>query len=78
MKQEPSNELDGIERHQPLPVAMGLVLPPKGHPPLLQCQQAPIRDRHAMRITREILQHRPRATSRGLGIHYPLHGLEEA
>ena len=56
MEQEPPDKFDGIERHQSLTVAMGIVFPPKGHPPLLQCQQAPIRDRHTMRITREILE----------------------
>ncbi len=76
MQQEAPDEFDGIEGHEPLAVAMGIVFPPKGHPPLLQRQQAPIRDRHTMRITREILQHRPRATSGGLGIYDPLHGPE--
>ena len=62
MEQEPPDELDSIEGHQPVTVAMGVVLPSKGHPPLLQGQQAPIRDRHAMRITRQILQHLSRPT----------------
>ena len=76
MEQEPPDELDSIEGHQPLTVAMGVVLPSKGHPPLLQGQQAPIRDRHAMRITRQILQHLSRTTPGWLGIHHPLRGPE--
>jgi hypothetical protein len=36
MEQEPPEELDGIEGHQPLTVAMGIVFPPKGHPPIRQ------------------------------------------
>ena len=76
MKQEAPDEFDGIKGHQSLPVAMGRVFPPKGHPPVLERQQATIRDRHAMGIAREILQHRPRATSGGLGIDDPLHGPE--
>ena len=78
MEQEASDELDGIERHPPLTIAMGIVFPPKGHPPVLERQQAPSRDRHTMSITRERLQHRPRATSRGLGIDHPVCGAEGA
>jgi len=65
MKQEAPEECNGLKGHEPLPVAMGRVFPPQGHPPLLQGQQAPIRDRHTMRITREILQHRPRGPPTG-------------
>jgi hypothetical protein len=38
MQEEAPDEFNGIEGHEPLPVAMGIVFPPKGHPPLLQCQ----------------------------------------
>jgi hypothetical protein len=76
MQQEAPDAFDGIKGHQSVTVAMGLVFPPQGHSPLLQGQQAPIRDRHTMRRAREILQHRPRATSGGLGIDDPLHGPE--
>jgi hypothetical protein len=36
MEQEPPDEFDGIEGHEPLTVAMGIIFPPKGHPPVLQ------------------------------------------
>src|SRR5262245_369468 len=36
MEQEPPDEFDGIEGHEPSTVAMGLIFPPKGHPPVLQ------------------------------------------
>jgi len=78
MEQEPPDELDGIEGHQALAVPMGIIFPPKGHPPVLQRQQATIRDRHAMRIAREILQDLARTTGGWLGIHHPLRGLEGA
>jgi hypothetical protein len=78
MEQEPPDELDGIEAHQSVAVAMGIVFPPKGHPPILQGHQTPIRDRHAMRIAREILQDLARTTGGWLGIHHPLRGLEGA
>ena len=55
MKQEPSNELDGIKRHQALAIPMGIVFPSKGHPSILQGHQTTIGDRHAMGIAREIL-----------------------
>jgi len=76
MEQEPPDKFDGSERHQSLTVAMGIVFPPKGHPPILQRQQATIRDRHAVGIVREILQYRPRATNRGLSIDHPFCGPE--
>jgi len=77
MEQEPPDEFDGIEGHEPLTVAMGIVFPPKGHPPVLKRQQATIRDRHAMRIAREILQYLSRATGGWLGIDHPVCGPEE-
>ena len=72
MEQEPPDELDRIEGHQPLTVAMGIVFPPKGHPSVLEREEAPIRDGHAVCIACQILQHRPRATPGWLGIHHPL------
>jgi len=78
MEQEPPDELEGIEGHQALAVPMGIIFPPKGHPPVLQRQQAPIRDRHTMRIAREILQYLSRTASGWLGIHHPLRGLKGA
>jgi len=78
MKQEAPEECNGLKGHEPLPVAMGRVFPPQGHPPVLERQQATIRDRHAMGIAREILQHRPRATHGGLGIDHPCCGPEGA
>ena len=76
MQQEAPDEFDGIKGHQSLTVAMGIVFPPKGHPPVLERQQATIRDRHAMRRAREILQDLARTTGGWLGIHHPLRGLE--
>ena len=78
MEQEPPAERDGIADHQSVTVPMGIVLPPKGHPPILQGHQTPIRDRHAMRRAREILQYLSRTTGGWLGIHHPLRGLEGA
>jgi hypothetical protein len=78
MEQEPPEELDGIEGHQSVAVPMGIVFPPKGHPPILQGHQTTIRDRHAVGIAREILQYLSRATGGWLGIHHPLRGLEGA
>jgi len=33
---EAPDEFDGIKGHEPLPVAMGLIFPPTGHPPVRQ------------------------------------------
>src|SRR5216683_6887796 len=44
MEQESPDELDGIEGQQPLAIPMGIVFPSKGHPPVLQREQATIRD----------------------------------
>ena len=57
---------------------MHIVLPPKGHPPVLQREPATIRDRHARRIAREILQDLSRTTGGWLGLHHPLCALEGA
>lgn len=78
MEQEPPDKFDGIERPQPVTVAMGRVFPPQGHPTVLERQQATMRDRSAMGIACEILQHRPRATNRRLRIHHPCCGPEGA
>jgi hypothetical protein len=76
MAQEPPDELDGIADHQSVTVPMGIVFPPNGPPPILQGHQTPMRDRHAMRIAREILHYLSRSTSGWLGVHPPLRGLE--
>ena len=76
MEQEPPDAFDGIEGHEPLTVAMGIVFPPQGHPPVLKRQQAPMRDRHSMRIAREILQYLARTTGGWLGIDHPVCGSE--
>jgi hypothetical protein len=78
MEEEPPKKLDGVQRHRPVAVAMGIVFPAKRHPPVLECQQAAIGDRHAMGIAREILQDRPRAADGGFGIHHPLGSPEGA
>jgi hypothetical protein len=65
---------DGIQGQQSLTVAMGIVFPPQGHPPILEGQPAPMRDRHALGRARELLQHRPRATHRGRGLDHPCCG----
>ena len=78
MEQEPPDKFDGIERHQSLTVAMGIVFPPKGHPPIPQREEAPIRDRHAVCIACQILQHWLRATPGWLGIYHPLRGPQGA
>lgn len=78
MEQEAPDEFDCIEGHEALTVAMGIIFPPKGHPPILQREQTTIRDRHAMRIAREILQYLARTTGGWLGIHHPLRDLEGA
>jgi hypothetical protein len=57
--QETSNELVGGERHQL--VALGafnpVVLPFEGDALLIACDQAAIRDGHAVGVAREIAQH---------------------
>jgi hypothetical protein len=78
MEQEPPEKFDGIERQQPVTVAMGLGLPPQGHPTVLERQPATIRARYAMGRACARLQHRPRATNRRLRIHHPCCGPEGA
>ena len=78
MEEEPPKKLDCVQRHRPVAIPVGRVFPAKRHPPVLECQQAAICDRHAMGIAREILQHRPRAAEGWVGLHHPLGGPEGA
>ena len=54
---------------------MGVIFPPEGEPPLVERQQAMIRNRHAMGIARQIFQHVGRAKRR-FDIDHPLGVLE--
>src|SRR5215471_10841506 len=55
---------------------MGVIFPLEGELPLVERQQAMIRNRHAMGRARQILQHVGRAAKRRFGIDHPLSVLE--
>ena len=55
---------------------MGVIFPLEGELPLVERQQAMMRNRHAMGRARQIFQHVGRAAKRRFGIDHPLSVLE--
>ena len=78
VQQEPAHELLGRERHCLLPgTPLGaVILPAKRHPILVERDQPTIRDRHPVRIARQIGEHRCRTGKRTFGIDHPFAGSE--
>ena len=72
VQQQPPDELQRRQRHDPLPVAMGIVLVTEADHAVLEVEQAGIADRHAMRVPRQILQHLFGAAERPLGVDDPV------
>lgn len=57
VQQEPSNELGGLQPHEPLAVAAAVVFVTKGDLPVFQPYQPPVGDGHAMCIPGQILEY---------------------
>lgn len=72
MKQEPPDELDGIERHQLLLIVIGRVSPAKGRLAIAHLDQTPVGDGDTMRITRQILEDVFGSTEWTPGLNDPL------
>jgi len=66
MQEKPSEELDCVEGHGPLPIAPLIVCPSERYLTVLQGNQAPIGDGHAMGIARQILEYLMWTCQRGL------------
>ena len=76
--QEPADELVRVERHRL--VAAGsvdpIVLDLKRHRLAIGRDQTPVRDRHAVRVARQIGEHRLGPGERALGVDVPARPLE--
>jgi hypothetical protein len=72
MQEEPADELEGIEVEGAKTAASCVVLITERHDPVLEGQQAVIRDGDAVRVASQVLQHRLRAAERSFGVDDPL------
>ena len=71
--QEATGELVGGQRHDLLPLATvaAIILVPERHAGLVEGNEAPVRDGNAVRVARELGQHRLRPCKGRLGIDHP-------
>ena len=72
VEQKAANELRRLESHDGGLARLAIVLPAKAHLVVLQRYQAPVRDRHAMGITRQVLQDLVRSAKWWFGVNHPL------
>ena len=72
MKQEPPDELDGIERHQLLLIVIGRVSPAESRLAIAHLDQTPVGDGDTMRIARQIFEDVFGSTEWTPGLNDPL------
>jgi hypothetical protein len=72
VEQKTAEELVSGKGHFPLLVAAGVVSPPEGHLPVLECNQPMIRDCNPVGVASKILQRIFRASEGLLRINNPL------
>jgi len=72
VEEKAADEFDRVQGHRPVAVPVGVVPPAKGHTPLLQRQEAPIRNGYPMGIAGEVLEHVRWLVHRTLGVDHPL------
>ena len=68
MQEKAPKEFDRVEPHEALAIAPLIVFPSERYLTVLQSEQAPIGDGHAMRVARQILEYLMRTCQRGFGI----------
>ena len=66
------DEFDRVQGRRPAAVPVGVVPPAEGHTPLLQRQEAPMRDGDPMGRAGEVLEHVRWLVHRTLGVDHPL------
>lgn len=76
MQQKPANELHRIEGHRAAMVFLSIVLPAKRHFPVLEGDEALIRDGDPMGVAGQILEDLGRSSERRFGIDHPVVGLD--
>ena len=57
VEEEPPDELGGIEGHDLLFIAVGVILPPEGDVAILHADDAVVRDRYPVSVPAEITEH---------------------
>lgn len=72
VKQEPADELDGIEGHDCTVVVMSGVPPAKAYPAVLDAEKSSIGNGHTVRVASQILEHMFGAAEGRLGADHPL------
>ena len=70
--EKPAEELFGGKSHLSLLVAVGVILPAKGHLLSVEAQQAVIGDRHPMGVAAEVTEHLYWPAESWLGIDDPV------
>ena len=76
MEQKSAQELIGVECHQPLFAAMGVVLPAEGHIAVDEVDQPVVGDCHPMRVAGQIVENVLRSAEGWLGIDDPAFPIE--
>ena len=71
VQEELADELDSIQGHFFDLIVVLRISPAEAHATVLQAQQSSIRNRHSMRISRQVPQDLLRPAERGLGVSHP-------
>jgi hypothetical protein len=72
VEEKAPEKLDRVQCERALPVPPLVILPTKGHCPLLTGEQSVIGDRHAMGVAGEVVENMLRACERPFGVDDPL------
>ena len=72
VQEESPEKFDGTDRHGPRLTAVPVVLPLKGDAAVSDVEDPMIRDGHAVRVAREVLQHMRGAAEGWLGVDDPV------
>jgi hypothetical protein len=76
MEQEPSDELIGIQRHDLVPVAVGVITPEEGNLAVLKREDTVITDGNPVGISAEVLKNSLSVLERGLAVDDPFFAVE--
>lgn len=76
VEQKAPQEFLGGQRHDLLPIVIGVVLPAEADDPVDEVDEAGVGDRDAMGIASEVGEHPVGSAKRRLGIHHPGLGVE--
>jgi hypothetical protein len=72
VKQEPTDEFVGTERHRLVTVAIAIILPAKRNPAVIDIEQAIVGDGDAVRVPCDILEDFFRSSEGWLGVNHPV------